>query len=285
MAMQYSDESADADETEPTLYEQRGFSTSHILVKHSGSARQASWRDPDGLVIPSRTKEDAAATLSKLREELQELDGERRARRFAELAFEVSDCGTAREGGHLGDDDELKLDEFEEEFEAAIHSLGAWELSKIVETDSGSHLIMRLPNGFDASPNTTPPEPPNSVPDRDEELASMDQTDSLRSASIGKPKAKAQNSQAKYIAKKPKKPKHLEQLHGSTLRQQEERKMRELFEKADTDGGGTLQLKEIKQLCRDMGDRISTTALEEGFYRMCVPTLVFTTRAVCEEST
>ena len=57
-------------------------------------------------------------------------------------------------------------------------------------------------------------------------------------------------------------------LRGSSMRREEEAKMRKLFSEADTDGSGTLQLKEVRTLCRNMGDRISATALEEGFWRM-----------------
>jgi Ca2+-binding EF-hand superfamily protein len=71
--------------------------------------------------------------------------------------------------------------------------------------------------------------------------------------------APQQPAQARYAAlSKP----------SSSLRREEEARLQKLFEKADTDGGGTLQLKEIKALCKSMGDRLSTVALEEGFYRM-----------------
>ena len=36
---------------------------SHLLVKHQGSRRPASWRDPDGAVITKRSK---AAALDEL---------------------------------------------------------------------------------------------------------------------------------------------------------------------------------------------------------------------------
>ena len=59
-----------------------------------------------------------------------------------------------------------------------------------------------------------------------------------------------------------------DRIRCSSMRREEEAKMRRLFSEADTDGSGTLQLKEVRTLCRNMGDRISATALEEGFYRM-----------------
>ena len=41
-----------------------------------------------------------------------------------------------------------------------------------------------------------------------------------------------------------------------------------LFNETDTDGGGTLDMKEIKALCRKLGDRMSNAALHEAFERM-----------------
>lgn len=63
-------------------------------------------------------------------------------------------------------------------------------------------------------------------------------------------------------------PERLEKLKGSALQKHEEAQMRRLFNQADADGSGTLGLKEIKQLCKELGERISNSALEEGFYRM-----------------
>ena len=43
---------------------------SHLLVKHSGSRRPASWRDPDGQLIGVKTKEAAIAELLAFREQI-----------------------------------------------------------------------------------------------------------------------------------------------------------------------------------------------------------------------
>lgn len=253
-----------------------GFSVAHILVKHAGSARPASWRDPQGLRIPSRTKEQAATTLSELRLQLKQLSGEDRAQRFAELAIETSDCGTAREGGTLG---QIKMGELEEEFEAAIAELSPWEVSDVVETESGLHLIMRLPAGYDASPNTTPPEPPNTVSNARNGLNGAANYTRSKSGLVPQessgdyhgsspPPKKAERKYKAAGNKTASVPRHLEKLKGSALRQQEDEKMRRLFDRADTDGSGSLQLKEVKQLCKELGDRVSSSTLEEGFYRM-----------------
>ena len=70
---------------------------SHLLVKHSGSRRPASWRDPDGSkFIKAKTKAQALAELAVFRQRI--VAGED----FATLASQYSDCGSASAGGDLG---------------------------------------------------------------------------------------------------------------------------------------------------------------------------------------
>jgi NIMA-interacting peptidyl-prolyl cis-trans isomerase 1 len=70
---------------------------SHLLVKHSGSRRPASWRDPDGaLFIKAKSKAAALAELAAFRARV--VAGED----FATLARQYSDCGSAQDGGDLG---------------------------------------------------------------------------------------------------------------------------------------------------------------------------------------
>ena len=45
-------------------------------------------------------------------------------------------------------------------------------------------------------------------------------------------------------------------------------RMRRLFDDTDVDGNGTLNLKEIRELCKKLGDRMSTIVLDEAFTRM-----------------
>jgi NIMA-interacting peptidyl-prolyl cis-trans isomerase 1 len=70
---------------------------SHLLVKHQGSRRPASWRDPDGAVITKRSKAAALDELEAYREQI-----ESGAVTFADLAAKVSDCSSAKHGGDLG---------------------------------------------------------------------------------------------------------------------------------------------------------------------------------------
>ena len=71
---------------------------SHLLVKHSGSRRPASWKDPDGKEITRRSKEVAIQKLLAFREEIASGREE-----FATLASEESDCSSAKKGGDLGE--------------------------------------------------------------------------------------------------------------------------------------------------------------------------------------
>ena len=101
----------------------------HILLKHQGSARQSSWRDPDGKHIRQRTREAAAGMLRELLQDVYTRNGGLdRAERFAQLAGEVSDCGSARDGGG-GDLGELEAGAMDEAFEEAVFGLPVWALT------------------------------------------------------------------------------------------------------------------------------------------------------------
>lgn len=71
---------------------------SHLLIKHQGSRRPASWKDPNGDVITQTTKEDAIAQLEEYRKAI--MDGKAD---FAELAQRESHCSSAKKGGDLGE--------------------------------------------------------------------------------------------------------------------------------------------------------------------------------------
>ena len=70
---------------------------SHILIKHEGSRRKASWRDPEGVAISATTRDDAADLARALRDQI--VSGERK---FEDIAAENSDCNSAKRGGDLG---------------------------------------------------------------------------------------------------------------------------------------------------------------------------------------
>uniref|UniRef100_A0A0C9RFT8 Peptidyl-prolyl cis-trans isomerase n=1 Tax=Wollemia nobilis TaxID=56998 RepID=A0A0C9RFT8_9CONI len=108
---------------------------SHLLIKHQGSRRPESWRDPDGTRIKSTTKEAAVAQLTALREEI--VSG--RAS-FGDLAGQYSDCSSAKRRGDLGSFTRGKM---QKPFEEATFALKVGEISDIVDTDSGVHIIQR----------------------------------------------------------------------------------------------------------------------------------------------
>lgn len=104
---------------------------SHILVKHAGSRRPASWRC-DKITI---SKEDALAKLAGLRESIVDGTGD-----FATIAQTESDCSSAKRGGDLG---EFGRGQMQKPFEDATYALAVGELSGVVDTDSGVHIILR----------------------------------------------------------------------------------------------------------------------------------------------
>lgn len=70
---------------------------SHILIKHQGSRRKASWKDPEGRVIQNTTKESAICQLKALRDDILS-----RKAKFEDVASRFSDCSSAKRGGDLG---------------------------------------------------------------------------------------------------------------------------------------------------------------------------------------
>ncbi|GAB2231898.1 hypothetical protein Drorol1_Dr00010916 [Drosera rotundifolia] len=108
---------------------------SHILIKHQGSRRKASWKDPDGRIISATTKEAAIERLRSIREDI--VTGKAR---FGEVAGRESDCSSAKRGGDLGP---FGRGQMQKPFEEATFALKVGEISDIVETDSGVHIILR----------------------------------------------------------------------------------------------------------------------------------------------
>ncbi|KZV35009.1 peptidyl-prolyl cis-trans isomerase Pin1-like [Dorcoceras hygrometricum] len=71
---------------------------SHILIKHEGSRRKSSWRDPDGSRIFATTRDAAVGQLTSIRDDI--LVGKSR---FEDVASRFSDCSSAKRGGDLGE--------------------------------------------------------------------------------------------------------------------------------------------------------------------------------------
>uniref|UniRef100_A0A7N0TCZ2 Peptidyl-prolyl cis-trans isomerase n=1 Tax=Kalanchoe fedtschenkoi TaxID=63787 RepID=A0A7N0TCZ2_KALFE len=108
---------------------------SHILIKHQGSRRKASWKDPEGRIISSTTRESAVAQLTALRDDI--VAGKAK---FGDVAATYSDCSSAKRGGDLGP---FGRGQMQRPFEEATFGLQVGEISDIVDTDSGVHIILR----------------------------------------------------------------------------------------------------------------------------------------------
>lgn len=104
---------------------------SHLLVKHKGSRRASSWREEN----ITRSKDEAIDILKGYLEKIN--SGEAT---LAELASKYSDCSSAKRGGDLGP---FGRGSMQKPFEDAAFALAVGELSDIVDTDSGVHLILR----------------------------------------------------------------------------------------------------------------------------------------------
>lgn len=104
---------------------------SHLLIKHKDSRRPSSWKEKE----ITRTKEEALSTL--LGHEARIRSG---AMSLGEIATKESDCSSARKGGDLG---YFERGVMQKEFEDAAFALKPGEVSHVVETSSGYHLIER----------------------------------------------------------------------------------------------------------------------------------------------
>lgn len=105
---------------------------SHILQKHNGSRRPFdSYRNKP----VTRTIEEATANIQRIREDVVN-----KKATFAELAKTYSECGSAAKGGDLG---EFGRGQMQQSFEDAAFKLKVGELSGLVSSDSGIHIILR----------------------------------------------------------------------------------------------------------------------------------------------
>ncbi|BFU24430.1 peptidyl-prolyl cis-trans isomerase, putative [Entamoeba histolytica HM-1:IMSS-B] len=107
---------------------------SHILVKHTGSRNPHSWRE----TTITRTKEQAIQKLKVLREQI--VKGKKD---FRQTAIIESDCSSSAQGGLLLG----TIEQYQKPFADAYLKLKVGEISDIIETDSGVHIILRLPEG------------------------------------------------------------------------------------------------------------------------------------------
>lgn len=104
---------------------------SHLLVKHRESRRPSSHREEN----ITRSKSEARELLEKHIKKIESGEAE-----FAELASKYSDCSSYKKGGSLG---KFKRGVMQKAFEDSAFALKVGEMSGIVDTDSGLHIILR----------------------------------------------------------------------------------------------------------------------------------------------
>mmetsp|Transcript_115561 Transcript_115561/g.224917 ORF Transcript_115561/g.224917 Transcript_115561/m.224917 type:complete len:196 (+) Transcript_115561:50-637(+) len=115
----------------------------HLLVKHAGSRRPSSWREPN----ITMGKEDARQHLEKLRikilSDAKKAGGTAAALEaaFRERATKRSDCSSANKGGDLG---RFPRGKMQPAFERGAFELRPQRMSHVVDSDSGLHLIYRI---------------------------------------------------------------------------------------------------------------------------------------------
>merc|ERR1719492_207709 len=132
--------STNVDSTEPSKPERvRVF---HILCKHGESRNPISRRTNQPITI---SREEAHSELNGFREEFKDVEEVSDVpwglfAAFKQGAKERSDCGSFKKYGDLG---WFGRGQMQKAFEEASFSLGNGELSKIVDTASGSHLLLR----------------------------------------------------------------------------------------------------------------------------------------------
>lgn len=97
---------------------------SHILLMYAGSQRSTA----------DRSKEEARAEIEALRAKIAG------GADFADVARDVSDCPSGGDGGDLG---HFQSGMMVPTFDQAAFALEVGELSGVVETPFGYHLILR----------------------------------------------------------------------------------------------------------------------------------------------
>ncbi|CAI4217614.1 unnamed protein product [Parascedosporium putredinis] len=103
----------------------------HLLVKHNESRNPSSWKEPR----ITRSKADARKIIEGHRDRIRSGSDS-----LGDLAKRESDCNSAHKFGDLGI---FGRGVMQKEFEDAAFALDVDQLSDVVETASGLHLIER----------------------------------------------------------------------------------------------------------------------------------------------
>eukprot|EP00347_Sterkiella_histriomuscorum_P002107 403369448 len=105
---------------------------SHILLKHVGSRNpNDSYRNKP----VTRSKEQAIQGIEQIKSQISSHED------FVRLAQQHSECRSAANGGDLG---MFGRGDMQKQFEDAAFALNVGEISGLVDSDSGIHIILRL---------------------------------------------------------------------------------------------------------------------------------------------
>ncbi|CAF1154975.1 unnamed protein product [Adineta steineri] len=107
----------------------------HILVKHTGSRNPKNYK---GETI-TRSKEEARRKLDDIINELNNASDLEST--FRRIAKDKSDCSSGQRGGDLG---MFGHGAMQKAFEEASFALNIDEMSPVVDSDSGLHVILRI---------------------------------------------------------------------------------------------------------------------------------------------
>ncbi|CAJ1360377.1 unnamed protein product [Effrenium voratum] len=110
----------------------------HLLCKNCNSRNPVSRRT--GESTASVSVESAHAELKAIMEKLNGKSGQDLVDAFAKEAQARSDCGSYAQGGDLG---HFGPGEMQKEFEEASFKLEVGQMSGIIDSQSGSHIILR----------------------------------------------------------------------------------------------------------------------------------------------
>jgi peptidyl-prolyl cis-trans isomerase NIMA-interacting 1 len=104
----------------------------HILLKHTGSRNPVdSYRNKP----VTRSKEEAIAGIQAIKAQIKSIED------FTRIAQQVSECRSAAKGGDLG---VFGRGQMQQSFEEASYALQVGQISDLVDSDSGIHIILRV---------------------------------------------------------------------------------------------------------------------------------------------
>jgi peptidyl-prolyl cis-trans isomerase NIMA-interacting 1 len=113
----------------------------HLLIKHTGSRNPVSRRTGAAVTLPPNAAMEELLQYEHKIQKMTSEDGTDLSTVFRRFAEERSDCSSFKNGGDLG---EFARGDMQKAFEDASFALQPGQMSCIVSTDSGYHLIYRI---------------------------------------------------------------------------------------------------------------------------------------------